>query len=197
MTGTAYALGEGGVQKGNNYGITTVSAYTNRMGNPYLGWAHTNGSNPNIQGKITGSGGSGSGGKELRVKHYHRVHNKVRDIKKAERLFLTDAKGAKQNCVGEVGEYSFVAHLYGDGFAEGDVLELRYDWYNVKTKTTSPHYIHRVIADRHGMIRENAPFARAVRSGEAVYLSVYAGSANKKTGKVALLGSDALQFVAA
>ena len=58
MTGTSYALGNGGVQKGNNYGITTVDAYTSRMGNPYLGWAHTNGSNPNIQGKITTNNGS-------------------------------------------------------------------------------------------------------------------------------------------
>lgn len=48
MTGTPYALGEGGQQAGMNYGITTVSAYTRRMGNPYLGWARRNGRNASI-----------------------------------------------------------------------------------------------------------------------------------------------------
>lgn len=55
MTGTARALGEGGVLLGSNYGVTTVSAYTSRMGNPYLGWAHSNGANPNIIDKIGAS----------------------------------------------------------------------------------------------------------------------------------------------
>lgn len=48
MTGTPYALGTGGYQLGRNYGVTTVSAYTSRMGNPYLGWSETNGANPLI-----------------------------------------------------------------------------------------------------------------------------------------------------
>lgn len=48
MTGTPYALGEGGQQAGTNYGITTVSAYTRRMGNPYLGWSRRNGRNASI-----------------------------------------------------------------------------------------------------------------------------------------------------
>lgn len=45
MTGTQSALGAGGVMLGRNYGITTVSAYTRARGNPYLGWARTNGRN--------------------------------------------------------------------------------------------------------------------------------------------------------
>lgn len=48
MTGTPYALGEGGQQAGTNYGITTVTAYTRRMGNPYLGWSRRNGRNASI-----------------------------------------------------------------------------------------------------------------------------------------------------
>lgn len=53
MTGTGWALGEGGVLRGNNYGVTTVDAYTRRKDNPYLGWAHTNGANESIVGMIT------------------------------------------------------------------------------------------------------------------------------------------------
>lgn len=52
MTGTARALGEGGVLLGTNYGVTTVAAYTKARGNPYLGWARTNGANPSIIDKI-------------------------------------------------------------------------------------------------------------------------------------------------
>ncbi len=48
MTGTPGALGRGGYQLGTNYGITTVSAYTRARGNPYLGWARTNGGNPTL-----------------------------------------------------------------------------------------------------------------------------------------------------
>ncbi len=55
MTGTKHALGEGGVLLGNNYGVTTVSAYSKRMGNPYLGWSRTNGANVSIVGKIGGA----------------------------------------------------------------------------------------------------------------------------------------------
>ncbi len=58
MTGTQSALGEGGRLLGSNYGVTTVSAYTRRMGNPYLGWALTNGANPTIIGRIGAAGGS-------------------------------------------------------------------------------------------------------------------------------------------
>lgn len=53
MTGTPAALGAGGVQLGKNYGTTTVAAYSNARGNPYVGWARTNGSNASIVGKIT------------------------------------------------------------------------------------------------------------------------------------------------
>lgn len=54
MTGTPYALGAGGQQLGNNYGVTTVWAYNSRMSNPYLGWSYRNGSNPSIIGLIEG-----------------------------------------------------------------------------------------------------------------------------------------------
>lgn len=125
------------------------------------------------------------------VIHYHKPYRKTRNIKPKERLYLVNAKGEKENVVGGVGPYTLTAHLYGDGFAPGDILELRYDWYDTKTKKTSPHYLHRVEADKHGMIRENATFMRAVPAGSAVYLSVYAGQANKKPGTVFLLDSDA------
>ncbi|KUF05526.1 M23 family metallopeptidase [Leucobacter sp. G161] len=125
------------------------------------------------------------------VIHYHKPYRKSRNIKPKERLYLVNAKGAKENVVGGIGPYTLTAHLYGDGFAPGDILELRYDWYDTKAKKTSPHYLHRVEADKHGMIRENATFQRAVPAGFAVYLSVYAGQANKKTGTVSVLDSDA------
>lgn len=60
MTGTPDALGAGGEQLGKNYGTTTVAAYTQARGNPYVGWARTNGSNASIVGKITASSGGGS-----------------------------------------------------------------------------------------------------------------------------------------
>lgn len=134
---------------------------------------------------------SGDSPKGDTVIHYHKPYRKTRNIKPKERLYLVNAKGAKENVVGGVGPYTLTAHLYGDGFAPGDILELRYDWYDTKTKKTSPHYLHRVEADKHGMIRENATFQRAVPAGSAVYLSVYAGQANKKTGTVFVLDSDA------
>jgi hypothetical protein len=58
MTGTSAALGAGGQLLGNNYGITTVSAYTRAKGNPYLGWSRRNGSNASIVGKIAGRASS-------------------------------------------------------------------------------------------------------------------------------------------
>ncbi len=66
MTGTRYALGEGGKLLGNNYGETTVSAYSSRMGNPYLGWSRTNGANASIVGKIGGSA-AGSEDEMIRI----------------------------------------------------------------------------------------------------------------------------------
>lgn len=54
MTGTSAALGVGGQKLGNNYGITTVSAYTKARNNPYAGWSMRNGSNASIVGKIAG-----------------------------------------------------------------------------------------------------------------------------------------------
>ena len=50
MTGTTQALGIGGWQCGNNYGITTVEAYTAARRNPYLGWSRTYGQNAPIIG---------------------------------------------------------------------------------------------------------------------------------------------------
>ena len=61
MTGTPAALGAGGVQKGTNFGITTVQAYSSARGNPYVGWSRRNGLNASLVGKIQVSGG-GSGG---------------------------------------------------------------------------------------------------------------------------------------
>lgn len=62
MTGTSAALGKGGVQKGakgggSNFGVTTVKAYTEARGNPYLGWARRNGRNKTIVGTITDTNG--------------------------------------------------------------------------------------------------------------------------------------------
>lgn len=55
MTGTERALGRGGVLLGNNFGVTTVSAYSKQMGNPYLGWSRTSGANASIVDKIGAS----------------------------------------------------------------------------------------------------------------------------------------------
>lgn len=70
MTGTGYALGAGGVLKGNNYGITTVEAYSQRKGNRYLGWARYNGKNSSIIGKIkdnTPTSSAGQNGDDMLV----------------------------------------------------------------------------------------------------------------------------------
>lgn len=62
MTGTPAALGAGGVQKGTNYGITTVQAYSAARSNPYVGWSRTNGANPSLIGKIQVDAGKQIGG---------------------------------------------------------------------------------------------------------------------------------------
>lgn len=53
MTGTKEALGSEGKLLGNNFGITTVDAYTKARGNPYLGWSRRNGANTTIVGRIS------------------------------------------------------------------------------------------------------------------------------------------------
>ncbi len=54
MTGTEAAL-NGGTLLGNNYGVTTVAAYSSRRGNPYLGWSRAYGANASIVGEIGGT----------------------------------------------------------------------------------------------------------------------------------------------
>lgn len=61
MTGTASAL-NGGQMVGNNFGITTVQAYSAARGNPYVGWSRTNGANPSLIGKIQVDAGKQIGG---------------------------------------------------------------------------------------------------------------------------------------
>lgn len=137
---------------------------------------------------------TGTENQEDNVIHYHRENRAARSIKPNETLFLVDSKGTKMNCVGEVGMYSLTAHLYAEGFDPGDALELVYEWYNVKSKKASAHYVHRVNADRQGLIRENVEFKRGAASGDAVRLLVRASKANTSTGKVTLLDSDAFSF---
>ena len=127
------------------------------------------------------------------VQHYNFQHRENRTIAPKQRLYLCE-KSRKKDLAPKAGEYAFVAHVYGDGFAEGDVLELRYEWVDSKTGKMSPHYLHRVYADKYGMIRESAPFQRAVAAGQAVYLSVYASQGNKKHGTVSVLDSDSHCF---
>lgn len=66
MTGTEEALGNGGVQLGTNYGVTTVPAYVAAKKNKYLGWSRTNGANASIVGKIGGSA-AGSEDEMIRI----------------------------------------------------------------------------------------------------------------------------------
>lgn len=63
MTGTSAAL-NGGTLRGNNYGVTTVSAYSSRKGNPYLGWALAYGANTSIVGGIGGTNSTPTGWEE-------------------------------------------------------------------------------------------------------------------------------------
>lgn len=134
--------------------------------------------------------------KEIKVKHSPYTYRKARPIKPEERLYLVNSAGKKQNCAGGTGPNALAAHVYGDGFAEGDILELRYEWYTKKTKKPSAHYSDRVIADRAGMIRATRTFLRPVDAGVEVHLSVYASSTNKKVGTISLLDSDAYLFTA-
>lgn len=169
----------------------------------YLGWSeYMNGKQIVKVAKATPSVPStpnkpSKGGKE--VIKYHNENRESRVIKPKERLWLTHSsgehKGKKQNCGGKPGEYIITGHVYGDGFAPGDILELRYTWEDSKTGKESHHYLERLEADRHGMIRASCTFQRRLANGYRIYASVYAGSANKKNGRVTLLDSDAMQFI--
>lgn len=135
--------------------------------------------------------------KELKVKNYRRSDRRKRSIKPGERIYLENSKGSRLNCIGGIGPYSLTAHVYVDGLAPGDVIELRYDFYNDRTKKSSSHYIERFEADRHGMIRKNVEFKRSAVRGDIVTLNAYAGVKNKKTGTVSVLDSDAYLFIVA
>lgn len=63
MTGTEAAL-NGGTLLGNNYGVTTVAAYSSRRGNPYLGWSRAYGANASIVGEIGGTNSTLIAGEE-------------------------------------------------------------------------------------------------------------------------------------
>lgn len=58
MTGTPGKVPQ---QLGKNYGITTVAHYTSAAGNPYLGWARTNGGNASIIGRLSAGASAASG----------------------------------------------------------------------------------------------------------------------------------------
>lgn len=127
---------------------------------------------------------------------YHREYRKARTIKPKQTLYLVDKAGKKANVVGIPGNYIITGHLYGNGFAEGDSLEVIFEWFRqgkagVRNSETSPHYIARVQADRHGMIRFNPTFQRAVANGWQVHMKVYASAGNKKSGSVTVVDSDA------
>lgn len=130
---------------------------------------------------------SSSGGKE--VIPYKRKDRKKKSIKPKQTVWATAANGKRLNLVGVGGEYSITAHLYVDGLAEGDVVEIKLAW--VKDGKTSWHYVDRHVADRHGMIRANAEFKNPVTSGYVVNFAAYAGVANKKTGTITVMDADA------
>ncbi|GAA1776845.1 hypothetical protein [Leucobacter iarius] len=132
--------------------------------------------------------------KEITVKSYHRENRTTRPIAPGQRLYLIDSGNAKENCVGGNGPYSLTAHLYGNGFAPGDVLEFRFESVTVATGAQSDHYLERVSADVNGGIRASREFKLDVPVGTRVHFSVYAATTNAKTGSMIVIDSDAYLF---
>lgn len=198
MTGTPGALGDGGKQYGNNYGVTTVAAYSRARGNPYRGWSLANGKNESVVGKF---GGNSKGNK---VTMYSRHHRSVREIKPGQRLYSVDSKGRKQNCVGPIGIYDAKAHVYGKGFAPGDMLYFRFERVGKDGKPSGAHEAT-AEANRNGEIKAGVSNTIEIRNGDSLHLTVYASSKNKgvtvdgKTvhGRIELLDSDTLHHVKA
>lgn len=163
--------------------------------------------NPRIH-NIQARGNAGGGGtaptpnptKEDTVsKFYHRedatARNGGRTLKPGDGFYLHTTKNAPAfnavNCVGEVGVYTFVAHVYASG-KPGDTLELVYIWQ--RAGVNSPHYVETVEIGANGTVRANIPFRRDVGAGDSVYLRLDALKSNKGNVKLTLLDSDATSW---
>ncbi|WP_052961586.1 MULTISPECIES: M23 family metallopeptidase [unclassified Leucobacter] len=134
--------------------------------------------------------------KEDAVKAFHYEHREVRPIAPKQRLYLCDTRGKKRDLVAAAGPTVLSAHVYGEKFAPGDVIEIRYEV--VRDGKSSPHYLDRVIADKYGLIQATRTFQRSVAADDVVNLSVYASQGNKGgLARITLLDSDAYTFAAA
>lgn len=115
-----------------------------------------------------------------------------RTVKPGQYVYAHSSKNAgptnASNCVGKVGDYTFIAHIEAKG-KPGDAIGLRYVW-KAKGKT-SVHFNEHLVFPSTGVISTSIPFTRSVASGDAVYLRLHSRAKNKGTVKVTHLDSDA------
>ena len=92
------------------------------------------------------------------------------------------------NCAGEIGPYSFVAHVYAEG-KPGDELLLKYVWQN--SGVNSAHYTERLTIGQNGQLNASRAFRRDVGAGDQVFLRLDGDPKNSGPIKITCLDSDA------
>ena len=143
---------------------------------------------------------------EEEVIPYHRQdtlsRNGGRTLRPGSAFYLhTDPKAPTSgavNCIGGVGQYLLIAHIYAVG-DPGDEVILRYVWQTDPKgakPVNSAHYTQRYMIPESGILQESVSFTRYAGGSkpQAVYLWCQAAPDNKSPVKITVLDSDALCF---